>query len=369
MSLTAGTAGAARAIRADAPVFACRLACLAGIALAMIALPAPKLFAMPETNQSLPPDLDSSISRGLAFLARQQNPDGSFDGGGPKVAMTGLAALAFLSAGQTQDVGKYGLSVRDAIEYLLSQQAADGYLGSGDRGMYTHAIATLALAEAYGVEPTLERRNRMRAALQKAAALILKAQSAPKSNPAFVGGWRYQPNAADSDLSLSGWNTLALRAAQDAGIAVPKESLDRAAQFVLHCYHEPEKAFGYQPGQPPQAGDSAIGSLCLYLLGMSDRDADKIAAATKFMVEHPVEEKSGFPYYSNYYVAQAAFQRGGETWSKAGRASLDRLIKQQEKDGGWPQSKNAQEPGRVYAAAMAVQTLAVPYRLLPVYQR
>jgi hypothetical protein len=322
-----------------------------------------------ENSDPLPPELDASIARGLSFLAKQQNADGSFESGGPKVAMTGLSVLAFLSAGSSQDIGKYGLTVRSALEFLLSQQDGDGYLGAGDRGMYMHAIATLALAEAYGVEPAADRRLRIHAALQKATAVILAAQKAPKSNPNFAGGWRYLRNSPDSDLSLSGWNTLALRAAQDAGIEVPKDATERAAAFVLHCYHEPEKGFGYQPDQSAQPGDTAIGVLCLYLLGASDSSAAQLDAAVRFMIDHPIDENAGFPYYGAYYVAQAAFQRGGEAWSKSGRATLERLIRQQEKDGGWPQSKNGQEPGRVYATAMAVQSLAVPYRLLPVYQR
>jgi hypothetical protein len=322
-----------------------------------------------ENADPLPPELDTCITRGLSFLARQQNADGSFESGGPKVAMTGLSVLAFLSAGSSQDVGKYGLTVRSALEFLLSQQEADGYLGTGDRGMYMHAIATLALAEAYGVEPSADRRLRIHAALQKATVVILAAQNAPKSNPNFAGGWRYLRNSPDSDLSLSGWNTLALRAAQDAGIEVPKEATERAAAFVLHCYREPEKGFAYQPDQSAQTSDTAIGVLCLYLLGGSDSSAAQLDGAVKFMADHPIDENAGFPYYAAYYVAQAAFQRGGDAWSKSGRAMLDRLIKQQEKDGGWPQSKNGQEPGRVYATAMAVQSLAVPYRLLPVYQR
>ena len=348
---------------------ACRLACCAVIVMTPIAFPGRTLCAAPKTDDALPSDLDTSIAKGLNFLSRQQNSDGSFDSGGPKVAVTGLTLLAFLSAGHTQEVGKYGLTVRDALEFLLAHQAADGYFGAGDRGMYAHAIATLALAEAYGVEPTGERRHRIHAALQKATAVILEAQNAAKSDPVFVGGWRYERNSADSDLSLSGWNALALRAAQDCGINVPGEASRRAAEFVLRCYHDPGKAFAYQPGQGPQTGDSAIAMLCLYLLGMSDSVADKLDGTARFIADHPVEENSGYPYYSSYYVTQAAYQRGGETWAKAGKSSLDRLIKQQDKDGGWPQSKNGQEPGRAYATAMAVQTLAVPYRLLPVYQR
>ena len=322
-------------------------------------------------QEELPPNLETSIGKGLAFLARQQNADGSFATEGPKLAISGLSVLAFLSAGDTPDVGKYGLVVRNAEEYLLSQTPADGYFGAGsDRGMYIHAIVTLALAEAYGVETRTDQRQRMRSALKKAVAVILAAQNAPKAEPKYVGGWRYDPKAPDADLSLSGWNALALRAAQDVGIEVPRDAAQKAADFVLRCYHDDAKAFSYQPGTDVMAGDTAVAVLCLYVLGAFDRAAQQIEGGCKFLADHPPDDQSPFPCYCTYYVAHAAFQRGGETWDKLSKQVFERLLKQQdEKDGGWPQSREQQEPGRVYATAMAVQTLAIPYRLLPVYQR
>ena len=341
------------------------------IAIAMVAIAALSSFALaaPKVSEDLPPRLDSSISRGLGFLAKQQNPDGSFDSGGPKVAVTGLCVLAYLSAGNAPDAGKYGLLLRNAIDWLLSRQAADGYFGEGDRGMYTHAIATLALTQAYGVETDAGRRLRMHAVLARAVAVILAAQNVPKPNPAYAGGWRYEKTSADSDLSLSGWNCMALRGADAVGIDVPADARKRGADFILRCFDDNARGFGYQPGSPAQTGESAIGILCLYLLNAVDAGGPRLDAAAIYMESHPIDDNSPFPCYGSYYVTQAAFQRDGDTWSRAGRPTLERLIRMQDKDGGWPQSKSGQEPGRVYATALAVGSLTVPYRLLPVYQR
>jgi hypothetical protein len=341
----------------------------AWFAALVLALLAQLATAAPKPEEEIPPRLDASMTRGLVFLAHQQNSDGSFDGGGPKVATTGLTTLAFLAAGDAPDVGRYGLVVHNSIEWLLAHQAQDGYFGDGDRGMYAHAIATLALTQAYGVEPDMARRVRMHAAMQRAVAIILGAQNAPKSNPVFAGGWRYERNSPDSDLSLSGWNSMALRGAAAVGIDVPGDARKRAADFVVHCFDANAKAFGYQPGNAPQPGETAIGMLCLYLLDAVDANSSKLDGASKYLESHPIDDNSPFPYYATYYATQAAFQRGGETWTRVGRPSLERLIRVQDKDGGWPQSKSGQEPGRVYATAMALQALAVPYRLLPVYQR
>ena len=319
---------------------------------------------------SVPANLDVAISRGLAFLAGQQAADGSFNGDAPKVATASLSLLAMLAAGQTSDAGRYGLAVRRTADFLLAHQADDGYFGAGDRGMYAHAMATLALAEDYGVEAGRDRRIQVRGALARAVGVILAAQNAAKSSPAYAGGWRYERNSPDSDLSLSGWNVLALRAARDAGIDVPDDAMHRAADFVLHCYNDADKGFTYQPGGGAQPGETGIGMLCLYALEASERAEPQLAGAAGFLNDHPMDEKTPFFYYAGYYITQATFQRGGATWSKVGRATLERLIRLQDAgDGGWPQSSAAQEPGRVYATAMALQALAVPYRLLPVYQR
>ena len=320
-------------------------------------------------DDSLPPELDSSISKGLHFLAKQQDSEGWFDGGGPRPGITGLSILAFLSCGNVPEVGKYGLAVRNAVDWLVSQQPADGYFGSGDQGMYTHAVVTLGLAEAYGVEPGADRRARIHAALLKAVAVIVAAQNASKSKPVFVGGWRYQRDSSDSDLSVTGWTILALRAAEEAGIPVPDQVFRQASEFILRCYDAKSGGFGYQPGTDAQISDTAIGMLCVYLLGIADQNAAKLDPSAKFLATHAVDGNTPFAYYAAYYVAQATFQHAGTAWSATGRDLLERLIKVQEKDGGWPQSRTAQEPGRVYATAMALQSLAVPYRLLPIYQR
>jgi hypothetical protein len=168
--------------------------------------------------------LDEPIARGLAFLAKQQKADGSFDDPEDqqqhRVVTSALAVLAFLSAGHTPDVGRYGIAVRGAVDYVVAQVPDEGYVGQVDGSrMYGQGIVTLALAQAYGIEPDAERRRKQNAALRKLVKVILAAQDVKKEE-VYRGGWRYEPKATDSDISLSGWNALALRAAQDVGVPV-----------------------------------------------------------------------------------------------------------------------------------------------------
>jgi len=314
-----------------------------------------------------PPNPDAAIARGLSFLARQQNSDGSFDGGGPRVATTGLCLLAFLSAGHTPDIGRYGLNVRNAVDFLLNQNPENGYFGKIDGSrMYGQGIVTLALAEAYGVESEA-RRKKIQPVLNAAVQLILTAQAVEKPEP-FAGGWRYEPQAVDSDLSLSGWNAMALRASQNVGMNVPKQPVDRAVEFVGRCFVADKGGFAYQPGGEPSAGMTGVGVLNLYVL---DAAADRleIQPAAQFLVDHPVTADTKYFYYHLYYTTQAAYQLGASTWPAVWKVTQGHLLASQMQDGGWPQSKTDEEPGRLYATSISVLTLTVPYRLLPIYQR
>lgn len=316
------------------------------------------------------------MERGLAFLARQQAGNGSFGGEKqPRAALTGLALMAFLSAGHTPDEGKYGLTVREAVDWLAAQVPPDGYVGRTDGSrMYGQAVVALALAEAYGVEPEPQRRADIGNALARLVKVILDAQSAEKP-AAFAGGWRYDPDSADADLSLTVWNVLALRAARNVGVEVRPEAFARAAAFVRRCYNRDQKGFAYQPGGAPTAAMTGAGVLALSLLtdGADDAPAAELAPAGRWLAEHPLKlADTEYPYYAAHAVTEAAYHGGdGEATSPAlARPILDRVIRVQDKDGGWPQPPKSEAPyGRVYSSAMAVLTLTVPYRLLPVYQR
>jgi hypothetical protein len=321
---------------------------------------------------SLPPKLDSAVVRGLNFLEKQQGSDGAFEADGPRLATTGLGLMAFLGAGHEPDVGRYGLVVRQAVDFLVAKAPDDGYFGKVDSSrMYGHGIVTLALAEAYGVEPDPQRRVKLYAVLKRAVKVILDAQAVKKPQPQ-QGGWRYEPGAADSDLSLTGWNALALRAAGGAGLDVPEGATDAAVAFVLRCWRADQKRFAYQPGGEGLPAMTAVAILSLTLLDAGSRP--EVAQAAKSLAERPIDDR--FPYYSQYYATQAAHQldaaaadgAGRGAWNGVARPILERLTNTQQDDGGWPQS-NAQEPGRVYATGMALLTLTVPYQLLPVYQR
>jgi len=313
-----------------------------------------------------PTEIDQSISRGLTFLATQQNADGSF-AASQKPAMTGLALGAYLSAGHTADVGQYGGVVRRAISYLLSAARPDGTFGPSDRPMYDQAIATLALAEAYGVEPNEEQRRRIAALLSKSVQIIVNAQNVRKSAD-FTGGWGTAANSADSDLPLTGWNSMALRALLDCGFEVPKTSVSRSLQFVMRCEEPAIKGFGYQPHQAANPNCTGVAAICLLLLDPRDESHRKTAnQAAQYLMTHRVEEGSQYMYYGFFCTNLAIFENGDPSLSAISNATSARLLKLQQPDGGWPQTSEG--PGRAYTTSMSLLTLTISYKMLPLYQR
>jgi hypothetical protein len=326
--------------------------------------------AAQQPRDILPPTLDRTINSGLAFLQKQQKDDGSF-GSDLKPALTGLSLMAFLASGHTPEVGRYGVTVRTAADYLANLDPEGGYFGSDKSRMYGHCIVTLALAEAYGTEVDEIQRRRIRAALEKSLKVIYAGQDMKKEKPIFEGGWRYQPQSSDSDLSVSAWAMMAMRACQNAGLPVPKARVDRAAAYVRRCYRPEQRGFSYQGEGEANPAMTGAALLNLYLLEAVDKDM--AAAASKYLMDKPVRDGTQHYYYALYYTTQAGFQAGDPTWSAVWKNSSEQLLATAQKDGSWPVKPDVpggdQKNARIYATAMSVLTLSVPLRVLPIYQR
>ncbi len=194
------------------------------------------------------------IDMGLEYLYKNQLPDGSWmDHVGRKVhynyechlarhvGVTALAGMAFLSSGSLAGQGprrRYCVAVRKALEFIMDHADPTGFVTAFGSRMYSHAFATLFLAEAYGtsVHPDAAR---LRDTLRRAVRLIVRAQN-------DRGGWRYMPQSRDSDMSVTVCQVVALRAARNAGIQVPKATIDAAVKYVRDSYDSPFRAFRYQ---------------------------------------------------------------------------------------------------------------------------
>ena len=317
-------------------------------------------------------DVDRSIERGLKFLASKQLPSGAFPGQyGDSAAIPALVGMAFLSKGHLPGSEPYGAVVENCVDYVLDcadmgpQARFRGYMGQQGGGrMYAHSIATLFLSEASGmVDPA--RQARIDAVLPHAVKVIIDAQGQRKSHPSHLGGWRYTPDASDSDLSCSGWALMALRSARLNGAALPDDAIEKAVLYIKRSQRQSDGAFSYQ-GNSGNFGETLSGAaiLCIELCGHHlDPEALKGAQFVRRTFRRALAGGNN-AFYGLYYTAQGLFQLGGEAWAEFEPWMYETYFKKQQPDGSW----NG-EIGQVYCTSMAVLAFTVPYRMLPIYQR
>ncbi len=323
----------------------------------------PRKGDVPEgAAEMITPEAQRAIDLGLAWLARVQNADGSFGNGTYRgnIAVTSLAGLAFMSSGSSPGRGPYGAHIDKALGYVMDNTSPSGFIAvsaaSTHGPMYSHGFGTLFLAEAYGMTPRPEIREK----LQKAVRLIIDTQNAE-------GGWRYQPVRRDADLSVTICQINALRAARNAGIFVPKETVENCIRYVKQSQN-PDGGFRYMlQGGASSFPRSAAGVVALYSAAVYD--AKEVEAGIAYLRQYMPEIKLGSRYshyfYGHYYAAQAMWIRGGEDWNTWYPAIRDELVKRQSSANGFWTDSICNE----YGTAMALIILQMPNNYLPIFQR
>ena len=293
------------------------------------------------------------------------------------IAATAFGLLPFLGAGYTdmplpgrrRDDPEYSKTVKAGLSHLIAKQGKDGYFGSD---MYSHVLATIAVCEAHGMAP----RGALKAAAQKGVAFLVAAQH-------DEGGWRYAVKTP-GDMSVTGWVLTALHCARLAGLDVPKETLKQAEKFVDSCEVAGKGAYSYLPGRDDTPAPTAIGLLCREYAGADPADP-KTVAVVETLKKQPATGK--FLYYE-YYATQALYHVVGdawEVWNKGpdGKGGVrDVLLAAQDRaanldpekacqDGSWgPEVLGPiSDGGRIMATSIALLTLEVYYRNLPLYPR
>ncbi len=337
---------------------------------------------------------EEAVERGLAWLAAHQAADGSWSADvGFKlnmtyrvtaserghVGVTSLAGMAFLAGGHLPGRGRYGKVVERTLDFVLGCVQDDGYITRAGTRMYSHAFGTLFLAEIYG----MTHRPEVRGKLQKAVDFIVKSQN-------DEGGWRYVPLARESDMSIVVCQVLALRAARNIGIRVPKSTVDRAIDYVVASavtertrapayspYRNDPGTFRYQRDEQSRttfpltaAGVTALYGLGVYSNELSDAGLDYLRnEVDRFNTRWGAPGRFRghyFFWYGHYYGVQAMYTAGGAYWEEYFEKVRSFLLRHQQVDGSWI---NDDGPGSAFATATACLILEIPYCLLPIFQR
>lgn len=302
-----------------------------------------------QIGDTIPPEVENMYRAGLQFLASTQSANGSWpDNFGQQPGVVGISVMSFLASGEDPNYGPYRVQIRRGAEYIISQQDVQtGYIGNS---MYNHAFATLALAELYGHlrEPDVG------VPLKRAVELILNSQ---KQNP--KNAWRYTPTSQDADTTVSGGQMVALYAARNAGLDVPEEALVLGLKYFRESMAN-DGGIGYTGPQGGNATRSAIASLSFSLHNDDSEEGRKI-------FEYIRENRDGsasYIYYHFYYMAQALFQGDMNEWRIWNRRIIEIFRATQQQNGSWSGQR-----GPTFSTASALLTMALNYRLLPIYER
>jgi hypothetical protein len=313
-----------------------------------------------------------AIDRGLAYLASRQLDDGALatSGYGRNAAVCALAGMAWLAGGSTPDRGPYGQQLTRVTDYLVDHTHDSGFVTVDDAQshgpMYGHGFATLYLAEVYGMSPRQDLRDK----LERAVELIVRTQNAE-------GGWRYQPRRDDADLSVTICQVMALRAARNAGLHVPRETIDRCVDYVKRSQNA-DGGFRYMlAGGTSAFPRSAAGVVALYSAGVYEGpEIDRgLAYLDRFTPNHQAIGADAHFFYGHYYAVQAMWQSGrpgtrqdrvpgARRWQRWYPAIRDVLVERQQPGGSWSDAICPE-----YGTAMACIILQMPNNSVPIFQR
>jgi hypothetical protein len=319
---------------------------------------------------------EDAVKDGLGWLARNQKSRGSWSLMGPyhdgsrrenEQAATAMALLAFQGAGYTAKGEKndgFSKVVTRGWTWLLRSQHEDGHffanLSDENHQLYTQAMCTIALCELYGMSHNEEYRD----AAQRAVDYCVKIQ-APE------GGWRYQPGV-DSDLSVTGWFSMALQSARMAGLEVPSPTYANITRFLDSVARDEGARYAYHTGDGATLPITAEGLLCRQYLGWQHDDPRLRNGVDYILTNLPAWDKRNVYYW--YYATQVCHHMEGQDWQKWNGVMRQLLPENQEKRGGERGSWNpngdrwGDSGGRLYVTCLSLYTLEIYYRHLPIYR-
>ena len=327
-------------------------------------------------------ETELAVALALDWLKKQQSQKdglwsltGSYEDGGSQenqLAATAMALLAFQGAGNTLTEGPHRAVVARAWRSLLKAQQEDGSFDVGQvpmqHALYSHAQATMALCEVYG----MSRDPKLAEPAARAVAYCVAAQG-PN------GGWRYEPGKP-GDMSVTGWYMMALKTAEMAGMQVPAATFEGIGGFLDTVANENGSRYGYRrdsalkSASPVTAAVTAEGLLCRQYLGWPQRDPRLVEGLELLITENRLDfESDTKDVYAWYYITQVAHHMEGDAWRRWNDRLREVLPREQvlkgKQRGSWDPSLDrwGHIGGRLFVTSFCVYMLETYYRHLPLY--
>jgi hypothetical protein len=339
--------------------------------------------------EETPAEYRAAVKKGLEWMARNQSKDGHWEafGGQYPVTMTALGGMCLLMEGSTIREGRYKDNIRRATDWLLQRAMPNGMIGNpnipGEAGryMYGHGFGMLFLSCVVGEEEEGDRRRRLVEVLERAAKFSHNAQT-------NRGGWGYVSAAEGHNFdegSVTVTQMQGLRAARNAGIAIPPDVIKKGMQYLKESTNEQGGviySLGGGGGGDGRPALTAAAIACGFSAG--DYSSPLIRKWFKFCQAHVgnfgVGARFGHDEYTHYYLAQAIYLLGEDgyaklfpdsreserlTWSAYRKTTFENLLRTQQSDGSW----TGGHVGPVFITAIHLSIMQLDNAVLPLYQR
>lgn len=332
--------------------------------------PASRPTTAPTTR---PAPIRQSIDRGVAFLVKAQNADGSWGKGTEtrgfevysmvpgthdafRVATTALCVMALREAGEAEAHGR-------GVNYLISQGDARRQDGALIYNTWAHTYAVQALS----IELRSTTNDARQEAVRRAIVNHLKRLG---SYETYIGGWNYYDFEAQTEKPSMGPTSfgtaaglVALWEARRAGVDVPQKMIDlsvrRLAEMRLpngaYLYSHDMRLHPRAPANRPRGsiGRSQSGNFALWLWNAGGIDDAKARAGLDmFFKEHEFIEmgrKRQFPheawyqtapyyyYFGHYYAARLVerLERPEDRRTYGAKLAEIGILGKQDADGSW----------------------------------
>ena len=329
------------------------------------------------------PQCEEAVVKSLRWLKKQQNGNGSWGDGQFKASMTGITLLAYLAHCETPLSEEFGENVLKGISFLVDLGMKNPVI-SEQPGLkevcYDHAVATYALCEAYTFckQMDIPSISNLERVVVKAVDRILDAQC-PNGGWAYSYNNRINPNI---DLSVTGWNVQALKAAEHGGIKPTKGEIRTALRkAAMYCRKNvmPDGKFSYKEnGENPRSSLVGVGVLSLQMTG---NGSDSAARKGLDWIKNNVKtlewgkgsgtENVKSNLYMHYYCVQAAMNRSGDVWASYNKAFRDAVLGGQKPDGSFSNNDTGYaeclsgKSKNIYRQCLATLMLETYYRFLP----
>ena len=320
----------------------------------------------PSFSSPNPSDKDqwkAAIKKGLDWIAKQQSRSGGWPDKTYPVAITALAGTALISSGSTTTQGPYAKQIRLAVDYLLSKARTNGLFGDpkrDNRYTYGHGFSMLFLSQVLGEEEDVDRRSELIEALKRAVTFSVSAQTK-------AGGWGYVSSKSSSfdEGSTTITQVQGLRGCRNAGLAVPKEAIDKAKKYIYDCQNgDGGISYSFQSRGSSRPAITAAALAALYNAG--DYESDKIPPMWDYCKArlHKLNA-SGHWHYTYLYYSQVVYRQGATEWEPFRDKIYKRLVNEQNASGGWKRSAVSE----LYSAAINLIILQLDNGYLPIFQR